>query len=287
MTTKLNRVSVIGLGYIGLPTAATIASRDIEVIGVDTNPKVVQSIASGKAHFAEPDLDILLRSTVQTGKLRATDTPEPADIFVIAVPTPILADRTADLSYVEAAARSIAPVLKQDDWVIIESTCPVGASESVCQWILDERSDLTLPEADSENSDIHVAYCPERILPGQMLFELINNDRVVGGISQICAERAREFYTLFVRGEIYVTRSRTAEAVKLLENAYRDVNIAFANEVSMLFEALDVDTWDAIRLANKHPRVNVLNPGPGVGGHCIAIDPWFLISADPSRAELM
>ena len=287
MAANPKRISVIGLGYIGLPTAATIASRGVDVVGVDTNAHVVEMIANGRAHFAEPDLDILLRSTVQTGKLRASTTPEPADIFVIAVPTPIKADRTADLSCVKAAARSIAPVLKRGDLVIVESTCPVGATESVCAWIAETRQDLLMPTAAPEGADIHVAYCPERILPGQMLFELTQNDRVVGGVSPACADCARGFYEIFVRGQIFVTSSRTAEAVKLLENAYRDVNIAFANEISILFEALDVDAWEAIRLANQHPRVNVLSPGAGVGGHCIAVDPWFLVAANPDLAGLM
>ncbi|MEO0882814.1 MAG: UDP-N-acetyl-D-mannosamine dehydrogenase [Pseudomonadota bacterium] len=287
MADRPDRVSVIGLGYIGLPIAATIASRGIDVIGVDTNERVAACIGAGKAHFSEPDLDILLRSTVQTETLRVVRKPEPADVFVIAVPTPIKPDRTADLSYVEAAARSIAPVLTCGDLIVIESTCPVGASERVCGWIAEERTDLKLPREGADMTDIHVAYCPERILPGRMLFELIQNDRIVGGVTPACAEKARAFYEIFVSGEIFVTKSRCAEAVKLLENAYRDVNIALANEVSVLFEKLNVDTWDAIRLANKHPRVNVLNPGPGVGGHCIAVDPWFLISANSNLAELM
>ena len=287
MANDFETVSIVGLGYIGLPTAATIASRGVDVIGVDVNQDVVKSISEGKAHFSEPDLDIMLNSTVTVGKLRAVTEPEPADVFVIAVPTPMTNDKTADMSYVEAATRAISKVIKKGDLIILESTSPVGATEQMCQWLGEERSDLRMPVDDSAEHDVHVAYCPERILPGQMLFELINNDRIIGGVTSACAEKAKEFYGLFVRGELFVTKNRTAEAVKLLENAYRDVNIAFANEISVLFEEMNVDTWEAIQLANRHPRVNILTPGPGVGGHCIAIDPWFLIAASPEKTKLM
>ncbi len=278
---------MIGLGYIGLPTAATIASRGIDVIGVDINEDAVKLINEGKAHFAEPDLDILLQSTTQTGKLRATTTPEAADIFVIAVPTPLLADHTPDLSFVEAASRSVASVLQPGNLVILESTSPVGTTQRMCEWIAQERPDLNLPHADPDNCNINVAYCPERILPGQMLFELVSNDRILGGMTESCSSRACEFYELFVRGELHWTNAATAELVKLLENAYRDVNIALANEVSILCDQLDLDPWEAISFANRHPRVNILSPGSGVGGHCISVDPWFLISAASEQTPLM
>lgn len=281
------RVSVVGLGYIGLPTAATIASRSVDVVGVDVNEDVVRLINEGQAHFSEPDLDIVLQSTNATGKLRAVTVPEPADAFLIAVPTPVMDDNRADLRYVEAAGRSIAPVLKPGDLVILESTSPVGTTRKLRDWIAEERPDLRLPHDDRQESDLHVAYCPERILPGQMLFELVRNDRIIGGLTARCTARARALYEIFVQGTLYETSSGTAELVKLLENAYRDVNIAFANEVSVLCDRLGLDAWEAISLANRHPRVNILNPGPGVGGHCIAVDPWFLISAAPPLTQLM
>lgn len=287
MPSQFSKVSVIGLGYIGLPTAATIATRGIDVVGVDINRRAVEQINAGKAHFSEPDLDILLQSAVTTGKLKAVTEPQAADAFVIAVPTPFLADRQPDMRFVEKASRGIAKVLKKGDLVILESTSPVGATEMLCGWIAEERPDLKTPLNDKLNPDINVAYCPERILPGRMVFELVENDRIVGGMTAACAERARDFYAVFVRGEIHVTQAATAELCKLIENAYRDVNIAFANEISLCCEQLKLDPWEAIELANRHPRVNILNPGPGVGGHCIAVDPWFLISALPQKTPLM
>ncbi len=287
MENQFNRISVIGLGYIGLPTAATIASRNIEVIGVDVNQAAVYKIAHGEAHFSEPDLDILLRSAVTMGKLRATTSPEPADAFLIAVPTPFKKQHSADLSYVEMAVRSIANVLEKGNLVILESTCPVGTTKQICQWIAEERPDLKLPHESRDDADINVAYCPERILPGRMVWELVQNDRIVGGMSNKCAERAKALYEIFVQGEIHLADAPTAELVKLIENAYRDVNIAFANELSIICDTLDINVWSAIKLANRHPRVNILNPGPGVGGHCIAVDPWFLIFSNPNLTPLM
>lgn len=279
-------ISVIGLGYIGLPTAATLATRGVEVIGVDVKESVVTRLNEGKAHFSEPDLDILLEAAVKTGKLRAVTAPAPADAFIIAVPTPFLADKSADLSYVEQATRAIAKVLKEGDLVILESTSPVGTTRKVCEWIAEERPELELPLHGRPGS-IHVAYCPERILPGRMVFELVENDRILGGMSETCAKRAESLYKLFVRGALLHTKAPVAELVKLIENAYRDVNIAFANELSILCEEMGLNVWEAIALANRHPRVNILNPGPGVGGHCIAVDPWFLISAAPDKTPLM
>lgn len=282
----LQTISVVGLGYIGLPTAATLATRGVEVIGVDNDPKVVARLNDGKAHFDEPDLDMLLEAAVLTGKLRAVETPQAADAFLIAVPTPFHDDRTADLSYIEAAGRSIAKVLRKGDLVILESTAPVGSTQQLCAWISDERPDLRPPSEDNDG-DYFVAYCPERILPGRMVFELVENDRIIGGLNPASSDRARELYALFVRGALFSTKAPIAELVKLIENAYRDVNIAFANELSILCEKFGLNVWEAIALANRHPRVNILNPGPGVGGHCIAVDPWFLISAAPEATPLM
>ena len=279
-------ISVVGLGYIGLPTAATLATRGVEVIGVDVKESVVQRLNEGKAHFSEPDLDILLEAAVTTGKLRAVTEPVPADAFIIAVPTPFLSDKSADLSYVESATRAIAKVLKEGNLVILESTSPVGTTRKICEWIAEERPDLVLPR-DGRPGSVNIAYCPERILPGRMVFELVENDRILGGMSDACARRAETLYRLFVRGALLHTKAPVAELVKLIENAYRDVNIAFANELSNLCEQMGLNIWEAIALANRHPRVNILNPGPGVGGHCIAVDPWFLISAAPDKTPLM
>lgn len=287
MTLPFSRVSIVGLGYIGLPTAATIATRGVDVVGVDINEGAVQKINRGESHFSEPDLDILLKSAVTTGKLRATTKPEEAEVFVIAVPTPFRSDKSPDMTHVEKAARAVAKVLKRGDLVILESTSPVGATEMMCRTIAEERPDLKLPLSEKDQPDINVSYCPERILPGRMVFELVENDRIIGGITPACAKRARLFYEIFVRGKIYITGARTAELVKLMENAYRDVNIAFANEISVLCDKLKLDCWEAIELANRHPRVKILSPGPGVGGHCIAVDPWFLISALPADSRLM
>jgi UDP-N-acetyl-D-mannosaminuronic acid dehydrogenase len=282
----LKTVSVIGLGYIGLPTAATLATRGLEVIGVDVRKSVVDRLNEGKAHFSEPDLAILLEAAVTTGKLHAVMEPQPADAFIIAVPTPVLEDKSADLAYVESATRSVARVLKRGDLVVLESTSPVGTTRRICEWIAQERPDLRLP-LEGQPGDVNVAYCPERILPGRMVFELVENDRIIGGMSEVCGRRAEALYKLFVRGTLLQTTAATAEFVKLIENAYRDVNIAFANELSVLCEKFSLNVWDAIALANRHPRVNILSPGAGVGGHCIAIDPWFLISAEPEKTALM
>lgn len=284
-------ISVIGLGYIGLPTAAVFASRKIKVIGVDVNQETVDTINEGKIHIVEPDLDIVVHAAVTERYLRATTRPEPADAFLIAVPTPFKSgptgDHEPDLSYIESASRSIAPVLKKGDLVILESTSPVGATEKMATWLAGARPDLTFPQVIGEDSDIRIAHCPERVLPGQVLRELVQNDRVIGGITPKCSEAAISLYKIFVQGECVITNARTAEMCKLTENSFRDVNIAFANELSIICDENNINVWELIRLANRHPRVNILQPGPGVGGHCIAVDPWFIVSASPSSARLI
>ncbi|MBL4753666.1 MAG: UDP-N-acetyl-D-mannosamine dehydrogenase [Flavobacteriales bacterium] len=289
---EFQRVSVIGLGYIGLPTAAVIASRGIQVIGVDVSQQAVDIINSGQIHIVEPDLDIVVRGVVSTGNLRATLIPEPADVFMIAVPTPFKEgaegeEKAPDLSYIQAAAKAIAPVLEKGNLVILESTSPVGATEQLAAWLKEERSDLSFPQEKGEIADINVAYCPERVLPGYVLQELVSNDRIVGGMTPACAEKAVALYSTFVRGDCLTTTARTAEMAKLTENAFRDVNIAFANELSIICDKLKINVWELIKLSNRHPRVNILNPGPGVGGHCIAVDPWFIVSSAPEHARLI
>lgn len=280
-------ISVIGLGYIGLPTAAVFASRKKIVIGVDVNQDAVDTINRGEIHIVEPDLDMVVRAAVTEGYLRATIEPGPADVFLIAVPTPFKGDHEPDLSYIEAASKAIAPVLKKGDLVVLESTSPVGATEQMASWLAEVRSDLTFPQQCGESSDIRVAHCPERVLPGQVLSELVLNDRVIGGMTPKCSEAATSLYKTFVKGECVITNARTAEMCKLTENSFRDVNIAFANELSIICDKLDINVWELIRLANRHPRVNILQPGPGVGGHCIAVDPWFIVSKTPEQARLI
>ncbi len=294
MTPEDVRVCVVGLGYIGLPTASILATKGFPVLGVDVHPEIVETISRGNVHFHEPDLDILVRSAVQSGRLTASLEPAPADIFVLAVPTPIAADRAADLSHVEAATRAIAPHLAPGNLVILESTSPVGTTERVAQWLGELRPDLTLagqsdarPSPASEPEPVYVAHCPERVLPAQILKELIENDRIIGGLDRASAEKTREFYETFVNGRIFLTSARTAEMCKLAENAFRDVNIAYANELSLICDHLGVDVWELIELANHHPRVNILQPGPGVGGHCIAVDPWFIVDSAPDHARLI
>lgn len=284
---EIDTVSVIGLGYIGLPTAALLASRGVKVHGVDTQKSVVDTISQGEIHIAEPDLDGLVQKVVSSGKLNTSLKVRAADAFIIAVPTPLTADMKPDISYVEEATRSIAPVLKKGDLVIIESTIPVGTTEKISALLAELRSDLSFPQSDSAQTDVNIAYCPERVLPGQILTELIQNDRCIGGLTSACARRASTLYACFVRGQCLETGARTAELVKLTENAFRDVNIAFANEMSMICDELKVDVWEMIALANLHPRVNILRPGPGVGGHCISVDPWFIVNSAPQQARLI
>lgn len=287
MSKVFETVSMIGLGYIGLPTAAMLASRKIRVIGVDINQKAVDTINQGRIHIVEPELDILVSAAVTQGYLRATTKPEPADAFLIAVPTPFKGEFEPDLSYVHAAAVSIAPVLKRGDLVILESTSPVGTTEQMAEWLAELRPDLSFPQTAFSDADINVAYCPERVLPGKVVHELVSNDRVIGGMTQRCAERATALYKNFVDAECVTTTVRTAEMCKLTENSFRDINIAFANELSIICEKLSIDVWELINLANRHPRVNILKPGPGVGGHCIAVDPWFIVSKNPEEAKLV
>ena len=281
------KICMIGLGYIGLPTAAIMASRGIEVVGVDINQQAVDTINQGKIHIVEPDLDIVVRSAVQTGQLRATTVPEAADAFLIAVPTPFTDNHKPDLSCIEAAAKAIAPVLERGNLVILESTSPVGTTEQLSGWLAEQRPDLMFPHQQGNNIDICIAHCPERVLPGHVIQELVSNDRIIGGMTPGCSQAAIKLYKIFVKGECLTTNSRTAELSKLTENAYRDVNIAFANELSMVCEGLHVNVWEMIELSNRHPRVNILQPGPGVGGHCIAVDPWFIIDSAPEQARLM
>lgn len=283
---KLNSICVIGLGYIGLPTAVVLASRGVSVIGVDVNKDVVTKINRGEIHIVEPDLDAVTARAVQNKLLRATSVVEAADAFVIAVPTPFH-DGKADLSYVHAAAASIAPVLKAGNLVVLESTSPPGTTESMVAQLAALRPDLRLPTTEGDACDIHVAYCPERVLPGRVLIELVENDRVIGGITPECSDRAEALYRIFCTGSLLKTGVRTAEMCKLTENSFRDVGIAFANELSLICEKLGINVWELIRLANHHPRVNILQPGPGVGGHCIAVDPWFIVAAAPAESRLI
>ncbi|MCD2358522.1 UDP-N-acetyl-D-mannosamine dehydrogenase [Pantoea sp. MHSD4] len=279
-------ISVIGLGYIGLPTAAVFASKGKKVVGVDINARAVETINRGAIHIVEPDLDEVVHAAVTRGDLRATTQPEPADAFLIAVPTPFKDEYQPDLRFVKAAAESIAPVLKKGDLVILESTSPVGSTEQMAEWLAAARPDLRFPQ-HGETPDIFVAYCPERVLPGKVMVELINNDRVIGGMTPACSARASDLYRLFLKGECVETNARTAEMCKLTENSFRDVNIAFANELSLICADQGINVWELIALANRHPRVNILQPGPGVGGHCIAVDPWFIVAQNPELARLI
>jgi UDP-N-acetyl-D-mannosaminuronic acid dehydrogenase len=287
---SFSRVSVVGLGYIGLPTAAVFAENGLEVIGVDVNARVIETINAGKPHFGEPNLDALVRRVVEGGKLRATATPEAADAIIIAVPTPLVGhgeDAKPDVSYVDAAARAIAPVVEAGTLVIVESTIPVGTTERVSRILAEMRPDLTFPHQVGEMAQVQLAHCPERVLPGRILHEVVHNPRVIGGMTRKCAQRAASLYKIVVKGECRVTNARTAELAKLTENAYRDVNIAFANELSFICDKLKINVWELIAMANLHPRVNILQPGPGVGGHCIAVDPWFIVATNPNEAKLI
>ena len=281
------RVAVIGLGYIGLPTAVALATRGIDVVGVDVNPSTVEAVSRGQLPFVEPDLAVAVSGAVGIGRLTATmETPE-ADAYIIAVPTPFNDDHTADVSYIEKAVAQIAPQLRGGEIVILESTSPPGTSMGISRQLAELRPDLTLPHASEGLADIYVAHCPERVLPGRVMIEMVTNDRVVGGITRRCAEKAAAIYRVFAQGDILLTDAASAEMAKLTENAYRDVNIAFANELSLICESLHLDAWEVIKMANRHPRVNILNPGPGVGGHCIAVDPWFIVGAAPELSKLI
>ena len=279
-----NSVVVVGLGYIGLPTAAILASNGVDVVGVDVNPRTVDAVNAGRVPFVEPDLAGFVSQAVEAGTLRASLEPVEADAYIVAVPTPFLEDRQPDLSYIEAASRSIAPLLRAGALVVLESTSPPGATAQMRDWILAARPDLVGEDGEPL---VLVAHCPERVLPGRVMVELVTNDRIVGGLTPEAAERAKALYEVFCRGEILTTDAVTAELAKLTENSFRDVNIAFANELSLIADRLGVDVWELIALANHHPRVNILQPGPGVGGHCIAVDPWFIVAADPANSRII
>lgn len=288
---KFETISVVGLGYIGLPTAAVIASNGIRVIGVDVNQHAVDTINQGKIHIVEPGLEDLVKQAVQNGHLTAHTSPQKADAFLIAVPTPFKGeDHEPDLKYIESASRALAPMLEKGNLVVLESTSPVGATEQMAKWLAKERSDLTFPHtvAEGQTPDIFVAHCPERVLPGQVIRELVENDRIIGGMDKASTAAATQVYKMFVKkGECIATEARTAEMSKLTENAFRDVNIAFANELSLICDQQGINVWELISLANRHPRVNILQPGCGVGGHCIAVDPWFIVNQNPDTAKLI
>jgi UDP-N-acetyl-D-mannosaminuronic acid dehydrogenase len=278
---------ILGLGYVGLPSAAVFADAGLQVLGVDTQQSIVDTVNGGSAHIVEAHLDDLLKQVVTRGTLVAATQPGPADVFAIAVPTPFKQGKVPDLRYVESATRMIAEHLVPGNIVILESTSPVGTTGQMSQWLAECRPDLVFPHQDAENCNIHLAHCPERILPGKVLHEVVHNDRVIGGMTPRCSEKAAAFYAHAVKGQCHITNDRTAELCKLSENAFRDVNIAFANELSLICDRLDVDVWELIALTNKHPRVDILRPGPGVGGHCIAVDPWFIVDSAPEQARLI
>ena len=279
-------VAIVGLGYIGLPTAAALAMHGVQVVGVDVNTATVAAVAKGEVPFVEPDLEVAVSGAVSMGRLTATTDMPHADVYIIAVPTPFQDDHTADLSYIEQATRGIAPQLRGGELVILESTSPPGTTRRISEWLAELRPDLQPPH-QTNAPDFHVAHCPERVLPGRIMIEIVTNDRVIGGITPRCAEMAADVYRTFCQGELLRTDAATAEMAKLVENAFRDVNIAFANELSLICEELHLDVWEVIGLANRHPRVNILSPGPGVGGHCIAVDPWFIVAAAPRFANLI
>ena len=278
-------ISVIGLGYVGLPSAALFASAGYRVVGVDVDERIVGAVNAGRCPFVEPGLTGLVSAAVDAGLLTATSAPVEADVFLIAVPTPVQPGRGADLSYVEAATDSIAPLLRGGDLVVIESTCPPGTARAMAERVVAQRPDLSW-QGDGAGV-VHFAHCPERVLPGRAMVELVENSRIIGGLTDEAATRARSLYSSVCRGELRTTTAETAELAKLTENAFRDVNIAFANELSLVCARLGVDVWSLIELANLHPRVNILQPGPGVGGHCIAVDPWFIVAAAPQESRLI
>tara|TARA_Y100001970_G_scaffold96607_3_gene121651 strand:- start:4958 stop:6217 length:1260 start_codon:yes stop_codon:yes gene_type:complete len=275
---NISKVSVIGLGYIGLPTAAIISNSKIPTCGIDNNNDVVDTVNNGNIHITEPGLEKIVQESVESGFLKAYSEPISSDVYIITVPTPLKQDNSPDVSYVEEAIKNIAPVLNKNNLIIIESTSPIGTSKKMSRILKKLRPDLGFPHEDLNEVDINIAYCPERVIPGNTLNELVSNDRVIGGITDKCANKASNFYSKIITGKCYKTSAETAELSKLAENSFRDVNIAFANELSMICDENNINPWELIEIANKHPRVNILQPGPGVGGHCIAVDPWFIVT---------
>lgn len=285
---NFKKVCVVGLGYIGLPTAAIAADSGYKTIGVDINKDIVNVINKGKTHIVEPELNEIVFSSVSSGNLKALSLPEASDVFVITVPTPLNDnDKSPDLTFIKSAADLISPVISRGNLIILESTSPVGTTKLLANWLHQTRSELNFAGITNKKIDIFISYCPERVLPGKILKELKENDRIIGGLCEDSANLAEIFYKKFVTGNIHKTDTETAELSKLIENSYRDVNIAFANELDSISEDLGISSRDVINLANKHPRVNILNPGPGVGGHCIAVDPWFIISQNDQKSTLM
>lgn len=280
-------VTVIGLGYIGLPTSAVLANHGVRVRGTDVNAETVQAVNGGAVPIVEPDLEAAVAGAVARGRLTAHAEVQEADAFLVAVPTPFKDGNEPDLAHVEAATRSLAKVLRGGELVILESTSPPGTTEQMSRWLAEERPDLRFPHDHPDDPEVFVAHCPERVLPGKIMLELITNDRLVGGLTPECARRAATLYRIFCRGSVVITDAASAEMAKLVENSFRDVNIAFANELASVCEHMGLDVWEVIALANKHPRVNVLQPGPGVGGHCIAVDPWFIVAAAPEQTRLI
>lgn len=293
MNKQRQKIVVVGLGYIGLPTASILATKGHTVVGVDVKESTVATINSGKIHIVEPDLDVLVRSAVNSGNLKAVLVPQEGDVFILAVPTPFIKkgpgdEKIPDLSYIEVATRAIAPHLREGNLIILESTSPVGTTEQIADTIAELRPDLVSSRSGSRRElSVYLAHCPERVLPGHIIRELVDNDRIIGGINRASAEKARDLYKTFCNGGMHLTDARTAEMAKLVENSSRDVNIAFANELSIICDRLGINVWELIELANRHPRVNILQPGPGVGGHCIAVDPWFIVAAAPEEARLI
>lgn len=288
MKNTMEKVCVVGLGYIGLPTASLLASKGYDVHGVDVRPDIVDALNAGKVLIHEPGLDILVKSAVNSGRFRAYTKPGNADIFILALPTPFMENKKPDLSFVREGVAEIAPFLEPGNVIILESTSPVGTTEKICAWIHEARPDLAIPGyPEGHGEQLYIAHCPERVLPGKILQELVQNDRIIGGINPASTEKVAKFYSNFVEGAVLPTNAREAELSKLVENSFRDVNIAFANELSLICDELGVDVWETIRLANRHPRVKILSPGTGVGGHCISVDPWFLVDAVPEKAKLI
>ncbi len=281
------QVAVVGLGYIGLPTAACLATGGLHVTGVDVSAEIVERVNRGEAPFAEPDLSIAVSGAVAMGRLCAQQEMPEADAYIIAVPTPFTDGHRSDLSAVIAAAEAIAARLRGGEIIVLESTCPPGTTRRISELIAARRPDLNLPHVPDTAPDVHLAHCPERVLPGRIMIEITANDRVIGGMTPACAARAAELYRTFCRGELIITDADSAEMAKLAENAFRDVNIAFANELSLICDRLGLDVWEIRRMANRHPRVEILRPGPGVGGHCIAVDPWFIVESAPDLAPLI